>query len=281
MRIEMIYGLVLVAALAHALWNSIVKGSQDHLLMLGAIRSVGLLVGGIVACFVPLPAAASLPFLLTAAAVHYVYYACMLNAYRLGDLGQVYPISRGMAPLVVTILGIVIAGEYLDGWKLAAIFLISTGLLSLSFSRGKPPSKAIAFAIATGLTIAGYTFLSGLGIRLAGSALSYIAWLEIAAGAGVVIAATVRRRSTAIEFARSHWRIGMIAGMLSVGAYGISLWAMTRLPMAPVAALRETSVIFASLIGVISLKEKFSLPRFAAACSVAVGIIVLTSPHAA
>jgi len=281
MRIEMIYGLVLMAALAHALWNSIVKGSRDHLLMLGAIRSVGLVIGGIVACFVPLPTAASLPFLLMAATVHYVYYACMLNAYRLGDLSQVYPISRGMAPLVVTILGIFIAGEYLNGWKLSPILLISAGLVSLSFSRGKPPSGAVAFAIATGLAIAGYTFLSGLGIRLAGSALSYIAWLEITAGSGIVIAATVRRRSTIVEFTRSHWQIGMMAGVLSVGAYSISLWAMTRLPMAPVAALRETSVIFASLIGVFSLKEKFSLPRFAAACAVAIGIVVLTSPHAA
>ncbi|MFD2272205.1 hypothetical protein ACFS07_16320 [Undibacterium arcticum] len=278
----MIYGLVLVAALAHALWNSIVKGSQDHLLMLGAIRSVGLLVGGIVACFVPLPAAASLPFLLTAAAVHYVYYACMLNAYRLGDLGQVYPISRGMAPLVVTILGIVIAGEYLDGWKLAAIFLISTGLLSLSFFTGKTAIQGNCLRHCyrlddRGLYLSqrsGHSF-GGVGTELYRMAGNSRRCGRRHCGHGptsfhchriCAIALADRNDSRHVVSGRL-WDFPVGHDPIADGSGGCTARNKRDLCVADRRNQPE--------------RKKFSLPRFAAACSVAVGIIVLTSPHAA
>jgi drug/metabolite transporter (DMT)-like permease len=271
-----LYALVLVAAVAHASWNAMVKSSGDRLLMLTSIRVVGLLAGLAVATLVPLPSVESIPFLLAAAIIHYLYYALMLNAYRVGDMSQVYPIARGVAPLLVALLAAFLAGEFLGPLSALAVFVLSAGILLLALSGHTVNRKAVIFALLTGVAIAGYSFLSGLGIRKSQSLLGYIAWLEIVTGVGMVSVAYVRRKSVLVEFARTHWRSGLIAGLLSVTGYAIALWAMSALAMAPVVALRETSVVFAAVIGSVFLREGFAGRRLAAAATVVAGIVLLS-----
>lgn len=272
-----LYALVLVAAVAHASWNAMVKSSGDRLLMLASIRVVGLLAGLAVAVVVPLPSAESIPYLLAAAAVHYLYYALMLGAYRAGDMNQVYPIARGSAPLLVALLAAVLAGERLGPLPTLAVLVLSFGIFLLASSGRSVNRKAVVLALLTGVAIAGYSFLSGLGIRKSQSLLGYIAWLEVATGIGMASVAYVRRKSVLVEFARTQWRSGLVAGSLSVTGYGIALWAMSVLAMAPVVALRETSVVFAAIIGSVFLREGFAGRRVAAAATVVVGIALLAA----
>lgn len=270
-----LYALVLIAAITHALWNAMVKSSGDQLLMLTSIRVVGLFAGLMIASVVPLPSVQSIPFLLSAALVHYLYYALMLNAYRVGDLSQVYPISRGIAPLLVALLAVLFVGEVLGPSSTVAVLILSAGIFALALSGHEVNHRAIAFAILTGIAIASYSFLSGIGVRKSQSVLSYIAWLEIATGIGMVSVAYVRRKAVLVDFVRTQWRAGLVAGLLSVTGYAIALWAMSVLPMAPVVALRETSVVFAAVIGSIVLCEGFAVRRIAAVIAVLVGIILL------
>jgi drug/metabolite transporter (DMT)-like permease len=267
--------VVLLSAIAHASWNAMVKKSGDRLLMLASIRAVGLTAGIVVAIVVPFPSVQSLTFLFGAAAIHYAYYALMLNSYRVGDMSQVYPIARGVAPLLVVLFGTFLAGETLNILSIIAISVLSLGILWLAFS-GKAISRhALLFAIGTGIAIAGYSFLSGLGIRKSGSTLGYIAWLEIATGVGMTSVAYFRRRDIVTEFVQTNWLSGLIAGLLSVTGYAIALWAMTMAAMAPVVALRETSVVFAAIIGSVFLGEGFVARRVAASIAVALGVVLL------
>lgn len=273
---EAIYGVVLLAALAHALWNAMVKASSDRLLTLAAIRAVGLVFGCLLIFFVPMPAPKSWPFLISAIFVHYAYYALMLRGYRVGDFSQVYPIARGVAPLLVAALAASLVGEQLTVGQLAAVLLTSTGIVVLAFSRGSPQKGAVPMALATGATIAGYTFLNGLGVRHGGTVLGYLAWLEIGTGVGVLLATVLRRRAKMLVFGPSQGLRGMAAGFLSVGGYLAGLWAISLLPMAPVTAIRETSVVFGAIIGVVVFRESLGPQRIAAACLVVAGIMALT-----
>ena len=270
-----IYALVLIAAVTHATWNAMVKDSGDRLLMLTSIRVVGLAAGLVAAILVPAPDVESIPFLLAAAAFHYLYYLMMLNAYRVGDMSQVYPIARGAAPLLVALLAAVLAGEFLGPLSASAVLILSVGIFLLTLSGRHFNRKAVIFAFLTGVAIAGYSVLSGLGVRRSNSLLGYIAWLEIATGLGMVSVAYVRRKSVLIAFARTHWRSGLVAGSLSVSGYAIALWAMSILAMAPVVALRETSVVFGAVFGAFFLGEGFAGRRVAAASIVLTGIVLL------
>jgi drug/metabolite transporter (DMT)-like permease len=273
----MLYALVLIAAAAHASWNAMVKSSGDRLLMLTSIRVVGLAAGLGVAVVVPPPAATSIPFLLGAAFVHYLYYALMLNAYRIGDMSQVYPISRGTAPLLVALLAALFAGEVMSPLATVAVVILSAGIFALAVSGHAVNRKAVAYALLTGVAIASYSFLSGVGVRKSQSVLGYIAWLEMATGIGMASVTYVRRKPVLMQFVRTQWRAGLVAGLLSVTGYGIALWAMSILAMAPVVALRETSVVFAAVIGSIVLREGFAARRITAAVAVLIGAILLGS----
>jgi drug/metabolite transporter (DMT)-like permease len=268
----LIIGLVLCSAFIHAIWNAQVKGSSDRFATLVAIRCAGTIFGLAILPFVPLPAPASWPFLFGAAACHYVYYTFMLNAYRVGEFSQVYPIARGSAPLLVALLTLIFASEPLPASTLMAIGLMSAGIALLaSGGRGIEP---VLYALGTGVTIAAYSYLSGRGIRLAGSNLSYMASLEILASLGMVVLGFTKMRTRVVAYLVPQWRTAIIAGVLSVGGYMIALWAMTHASIAGVVALRETSALFGALIGAYVMKEGFGARRIAAAALVVVGIVV-------
>ncbi|MFF8405693.1 EamA family transporter [Streptomyces sp. NPDC014846] len=266
---------VLLAAVTHASWNAIAHRITDKLVGFTLISGGGVLIGLAVAPFVPRPAAAAWPFLLASAVVHIAYYALLMTSFRLGDFGQAYPIARGSAPLVVTVLAAVFAHELPSGWAAAGIAVSCLGLTGVSLwgLRGRRPDwAAIGAALATGLTIAAYTVLDGLGVRAAHSPLGYIAWLMAVQGVVIPAYMYARRRGDTVRLLRPHAGLGLLGSALSVAAYALVLWAQTRAALAPVAALRESSIIVGAAIGALFFKERFGAPRIAAAGLLVVGI---------
>ncbi|MFF5184025.1 EamA family transporter [Streptomyces sp. NPDC000345] len=266
---------VLLAAVTHAGWNAIAHRITDKLVGFTLIAGGGMLIGLGLAPFVAVPAAGAWPYLLCSAVIHIAYYALLMRSFRLGDFGQAYPIARGSAPLVVTVLAAVFAHEVPDGWAAAGIALSCAGLTGVALwgLRGRRPDwAAIGAALATGLTIAGYTVVDGLGVRASGSSLGYIAWLMAVQGVVIPAYAVTRWRAGTVAVLRPFATLGLIGSALSVTAYALVLWAQTRAELAPVAALRESSIIVGAAIGALFFKERFGAPRVAAAGLLVLGI---------
>ncbi|MFB7336413.1 EamA family transporter [Streptomyces adustus] len=266
---------VLLAAVTHASWNAIAHRITDKLVGFTLIAGGGLLIGLTAAPFTAFPQARAWPYLLASAAIHIAYYALLMTSFRLGGFGQAYPIARGSAPLVVTVLAAVFAHEVPDGWAAAGIVVSCAGLTGVALwgLRGRRPAwAAIGAALATGLTIAGYTVVDGLGVRASGSPLGYIAWLMAVQGGVLPLYALIRRRGELPSLLRPFAAVGLLGAALSVAAYALVLWAQTKADLAPVAALRESSIIVGAGIGALFFKERFGVPRIAAAGLLVVGI---------
>ncbi|MGW0784006.1 EamA family transporter [Streptomyces sp. NPDC002913] len=268
---------VLAAAITHAGWNAIAHAIRDQLLSFTLISGGGALIGALLACFAPLPAAGAWPYLLVSAALHVTYMLLLMRSFTLGDFGQMYPIARGTAPLVVTVLAALLVGERPDGWATAGVAVASAGLVGLALwgirgSGKRPHGPAVLAALATGLAIAGYTTVDGVGVRASGTPLGYIAWLMILEGIAIPAYAFWRRRGQLVRQLPPFAARGLLGAALSVAAYGLVLWAQTKAPLAPVAALRESSIIVGAAIGTLFFKERFGAPRIAAAGLMVVGI---------
>ncbi|MFF0437256.1 EamA family transporter [Streptomyces sp. NPDC004327] len=269
---------VLIAAVTHAAWNAIAARVTDQLLSFTLISGGGALIGGVAACFTPVPAAGAWPYLLASAVLHIAYYVLLMKSFALGDFGQMYPIARGTAPLVVTLLAAVFVGEIPDAAQLAGVAVACAGLTGLALwgIRGKgtrPHWPALLAAGATGLSIASYTVVDGLGVRASGTPLGYIAWLMLCEGLAIpAYALFTRGRTALLTDLRPHAAVGLLAAAMSVSAYALVLWAQTKAPLAPIAALRESSIIVGAAIGALLFKERFGGPRVAAAGLMVLGI---------
>ncbi len=268
---------VLFAALLHASWNALIKGSADVLLKTAAIVFTAGLVTLPLLFVVPLPAPESWPYLLASLAIHLLYYYFMVQAYRAGDLSLAYPLMRGTAPLITALLGAALLRELPSGLTVLGIVLISGGIFALSYRPmdHKPARAAVGFALANALVIAIYTVIDGRGARLAGNVWSYIAWLFVLDMIPFTLFILATRRREFIAFlAAQPWK-SLAGGAASAGAYAIALWAMTKAPVAMVAALRETSVLFAALIGARMLHEKLTRLRWLGVGIVVTGVMAL------
>jgi phosphonate utilization associated putative membrane protein len=269
---------VLGAGILHAGWNALLKSAPggDALLDTATVVAGSAVWGLAVVPFVPLPATASWPYMAVSATIHFGYYLTLAQAYRTGDLSFAYPLMRGTAPLIVALLGIAFLGELPTVPMAAGILLISVGIVSIAFvqHRRHPPAAAY-WAFANAAIIAAYTLVDARGVRASGSAAGYVSWLIFLEGLPFLLWVLRRRGRAAVQYVRSSAARGLIGGACSLAAYGIVLWAMTRAPVAAVAALRETSVLFAALMGSLWLKERFGLPRLAGAVSVVLGIAAL------
>ncbi|MGW6393600.1 EamA family transporter [Streptomyces sp. NPDC055103] len=268
---------VLVAAVTHASWNAIAHHIKEQLLSFTLISGGGALIGLVTAVFVPLPAAGAWPYLVSSALLHIGYYALLMRSFTLGDFGQMYPIARGTAPLVVTVLAAVLLDEVPGGWQLLGVAVACAGLTGLALwgIRGKdsrPHWPALLAAGATGLSIALYTVVDGVGVRASGTSLGYIAWLMILQGLVIPAYALWTRRAALLPRLRPYAGLGLVGALLSVSAYALVLWAQTKAPLAPIAALRESSIIVGAAIGALFFKERFGGPRVAAAGLMAIGI---------
>ncbi|MEU5091846.1 DMT family transporter [Streptomyces sp. NPDC021356] len=266
---------VLLAAVTHACWNALAHRIPDKLVGFTLISGGGLLIGAALAPVTAVPAAGAWPYLGISAVLHIVYYALLMTSFRLGDFGQAYPIARGTAPLVVTILAAVFAHEVPDVWVTAGVALSCAGLTGVALwgLRGRRPDwTAVGAALATGLSIAAYTVVDGLGVRASGTSLGYIAWLMAIQGVVIPAYAVTRRRRRTAALLRPYAALGLLGAALSVTAYGLVLWAQTRADLAPVSALRESSILVGAAIGALFFKERFGAPRIAAAGLLVVGI---------
>jgi drug/metabolite transporter (DMT)-like permease len=270
--------LVFFAAILHATWNALAKSSGDRVVTLAGVMGTSVLIGSVASLFVAPPAREALPYLAVSALFHFAYQIFLLYAYRFGDLSLVYPIARGSAPLLVAILAASFAGEIPRPVQAGGIALASVAMASFAFEPRVPHpgvTRSIAAAFATAAMIGCYTFLDGEGVRHSGSALSYIAWNSWATGLGFCVFALARNRGRLAPFLGREGARGVAGGLLALLGYGIVLWALSRGSMANVAALRETSVVFAALIGSRILGEGFGGRRLAAALCVAAGVLLL------
>jgi drug/metabolite transporter (DMT)-like permease len=274
MSAAFLYGLVILSAIAHATWNAMMKSAGDRTLTMIAIRAVGLAIGLAALPFVDWPDAAGWKWLAATSVVQFAYYALLIRSYNIGDMSVVYPLSRGLAPVLTTVAAFLFAGELLGAGHLAAVASISLGIMVLSFRSGAS-AQAVGFALATGVSVAAYSFLGGMGVRAAGTVLGFQACLEIVNGCGMVGFAMATRRRAFIAYVVENRWVCLLAGLMSVVGFVAFLIAAKVLPLGPTTALRETSVIFGALIGTVVLKEAFGPRRIVAATLVVVGIGLL------
>jgi drug/metabolite transporter (DMT)-like permease len=268
---------VLLAALLHASWNAMIKGGGDVLLDTAAIVAGAGVVAVPFLFVVPLPAPASWPYIATSVSIHVAYYYLMINAYRSGDLSLVYPLMRGVAPLLTAVLGIVLLRELPGPVSWLGMLLISAGVVALASrtTHHAPSRRAVAFALANAVVIAGYTIVDGTGARLAGNAWGYIVWLFVLDAIPFTLYMLATHRSEFVDALARRRTRGLLGGALSAAAYAISVWAMTKAPVALVASLRETSVLFAALIGTRLLRERLTPRRWAGVAAVVLGVVAL------
>ncbi len=269
--------LVLLAAVLHASWNAMLRGGRDRLWS-GCVMSLTSGVAGMIAAsFVPLPNRASWLCILISAVVHIVYHLLLVRMYQQGDLGHTYPVARGSSPLLIALGGLLLASERLLPATSLGIVLVSSGILLLA-SGGEADFKHISAALATGLSIAVYSVTDGLGVRMAGNAISYTAWMVIGYGLPMPLVFLLCRRNSGEKFWQGSSREfgqAAVGGLLSLFGYGIVVWAMKHSPMGPVSALRETSVLFAVLLGCVFLRESFTWRKGISAALIAAGAVCL------
>jgi drug/metabolite transporter (DMT)-like permease len=274
-----VFAAVLLAAACHAGWNATIKAGLDPLATTVLI-SIGAAI--VAAAFLPavgLPAGAAWPWCGASVVIHLVYFAALIESYRAGDMGQVYPIARGSAPLMTAIVTTAFVGERLGfaGWS--GIILLVAGVMLLSLRGGRDLTrldwKAVGFALFTAVTICAYSVVDGVGARRAAGASAYSVALFMGIGPVMVIYALARRGPEVIAAMRRQWRLGLAGGTLQLGSYGIAIWAMTVAPIAIVAALRETSVFFGALIAILFLKEPLRAGRVAAALMIVAGLTLI------
>lgn len=270
--------IVLFAALLHASWNFLVKSTDDKHLGMSAVVLGHTPFAVAALLFSPLPSLGSLPYILAGAALHTGYQLFLLASYRIGDLTQVYPLARGSAPLIVAVISATFLGSYLSWLEITAVIAIGSGIMSLSLVRrsdGLRNGRAALLAIITGGFIASYSLMDGLGAREAGTALGFYGWLSTLNAVIFAVIMRVRRPGIVKRGILQNWRLAAIGGGTSFFAYAMVIWAFTVAPIPLVTALRETSIVFALLLGVFVLKERLDLIKALATMCTLLGVALL------
>jgi drug/metabolite transporter (DMT)-like permease len=274
-----VFALVLLAAAFHAAWNAVIKIGLDPLTTTTLIAVASGVVALPLLPVVGLPAWEAWPWLLASVILHIGYYLGLTEAYRAGDMGQVYPLARGSAPLMTAIATAVVLGETLAAPGYAGIALLAAGVFLLSFRGGRAGAKlelrAVGFALFTACTICGYSVVDGIGARVSGNAHGYTVMLFLGDGLAMLAIGLVRRQATLVTAVASNWKPALVGGALSFLAYWIAIWAMTVAPIAMVAALRETSVLFGAVIAVVVLREPLRAGRIVAALIIVAGLALI------
>ncbi|QFY59807.1 EamA family transporter [Rhizobium grahamii] len=268
--------LVLLGALLHAIWNALIKAGTDKSLDASLISAGGAITALPFLFFLPLPEASAWPYIGASAILQFIYFQLVAGAYRAGDIGLVYPIMRGCAPLLVAATSGFILNESLSPGAMLGTATICAGILTLALEARRGSGHAIRLALANACVIATYTYVDGIGARISGNAISYTLWMSLLPPILLLTWAVSKRGAVAVAVhVRYNWWRGLIGGGGSIASYGLALWAMTKAPVATVAALRETSILFALLISVIVLKEKASPWRYLAGAIIALGGLIL------
>jgi len=270
---------VLLAAACHAGWNALLKLDLEPMVAIVLVAAASGIVVVPFALHAGPPNAPAWPYLIASVVIHIGYYAALAEAYRSGELGLVYPIARGSAPLLTAVLATMLIGERLSSYGWIGVVMLAAGILLLAVRGGRQgrrfDARSVAFALLTSLTITAYTLVDGIGARLAGSPAAYTAWLFLLSGAAMAGWGFARVGSRLANDLKANWRIALAGATLSTAAYAIAIWAMTVAPIALVAALRETSVLFATLISTFLLREPWLAARIVATLLVLAGALLL------
>ena len=273
-----VYLAIIFAAVLHAGWNAALKANSDratNVLILSVVQgSIALPL----LAFLPQPSVNSLPLILAASFLHCGYKIFLMKAYDYADLNQVYPLARGLAPVIVTIVSILFFSAQFGVSTIASIAMISIGIIVLGITKAhnkKMSPLAWFFTCGTAAFIASYTVVDGIGVRLSEAPSAYVIYLFLGDAIATTVYFGVTRSADFLVHAVSSWRSGFFSGILSLGAYWIAVWAFTKAPIAVVASLRETSILFAVLIGTIFLKEPMTNLRWASIGLIAIGAIAI------
>jgi drug/metabolite transporter (DMT)-like permease len=283
-----VVAVVLFAALLHAGWNALVKAGREPFLTSVLVASGGAAISVVVLPFLTQPDAGSWPFVLASTCIHFFYYGLLAAAYRHGDMSHAYPLMRGSAPMLVAMLSVPLLGERLTTQQYAAVATISAGIFGLWFAApamALPHSadvmthsrrrRSTVYALLNALAIAAYTLVDGIGVRKSGSPAAYTMWLFALSASGLLVWTLARRPRELAAYALAHWRVAALGGIGTLASYGLALWAMTAAPVAAVAALRETAILFAAAIAALFLREKIGVRRGTAIALIAAGAALM------
>lgn len=269
---------VLFSALLHAIWNTLAHGATDRLVGFALIGLVDAVGGGVLAAVGGLPPAGAWPFIIASALLHVAYNLLLLASYQLGEFSQMYPLARGTSPWVVALVSLFVLDRGLPGVELLGVLAVSGGLIGLVLIGGLPERAelpAIGAALLTGLMIATYTVVDGVGVGHAPLS-SYAGWMFLLQGPPIAVIALLRRRGRLTSAVRENATPGVVGGVVSLAAYTIVLWAQTSGALAPIAALRETSIVFGALLGALFLGERLGARRAVAAAVVLAGVLLIS-----
>jgi len=270
-----VIGLTLSAALLHAIWNALLRSGADRLWSM-TVMSFATTAAAIPAAFVlPVPLPDCWSYIAVSAALQVIYSILLASAYRHGELSQVYPIIRGSVPLLVTLGGFVLVSQRLSPAGLFGIALVCGGIASLALGKGRLSTKALLLALATALFVASYVTADGIGVRRAGNAQSYTAWIMLTYGTLMPLTFLLLRRQLRVDLTDRETVKAMAGGLLSLLSYGAILTALSLGKLGPVSTLRETSVVFSAVLGRVVLGESLSLRRILACVVVAIGAVCL------
>lgn len=275
-----VFFIVLAAAALHATWNAMAKGRQGSDPLAGSVViAVGAAMAAVpILLLAGMPSSSSMPYVIASGIIHVGYFLLLGLGYRLADYSAVYPLTRGSAPLLTTAGGVLLVGEQVGPVMLAGVVLLSTGVLGLSLDalrRGGIDARGLAVAAANIGIIVAYTLIDGLGARLSGNPAGYVAAMMLVTGALLLPLAAWLRPGSIVLALRTRWAFGLLAGTFVMASYGAALWAMTRAPIGAVAALRETSVLFGTLIATFFLKERFGPSRVLATLAILAGLLCI------
>ncbi|MEV5885229.1 EamA family transporter [Streptomyces sp. NPDC052020] len=270
--------VVLAAAVLHAVWNAMAHRIPDKLVGFALINCAYTLCAAVLVCLTPFPPPGAWPFLAASAALEVASQLFLLRAYQLGDFGQMYPLARGVAPLLVAVASVTVLGGTLTPLQGTGVLLVSGGLAALALASGglgRARLPAVGAAVGTGLIIAAYTLVDSAGVRRGGDVLSYVAWLFLCQGPVLPLIALARRRRALLTRMRPVLGTGLAGGVLSMTAYGLVIWAQAHGNVATVAALRETGILIAAVIATVFFREPFGRLRLAAGAVALTGIVLM------
>ena len=270
-----VFEIVLVAAVLHASWNAIVKAGKNTVLTMVLVTASAALWAVVLLPVLPSPSPESWPYIALSAALQIVYFALVARIYRIADMSQTYPIMRGAAPLIVALAGTLFLDESLSSPAWLGVCIICSGILIMLWSGGQKSREGLILALLNALVISGYTLVDGIGVRLSAAPASYTLWIFLITGASIVCWATLTHWSQTRDYLRLNWHLGAVGGLGTLASYGLALYAMTQAPVAVVAALRETSILFSAVISWLILKEHITVVRCVSVCVIAIGAITL------
>jgi drug/metabolite transporter (DMT)-like permease len=270
-----VFALVMLAALLHASWNAVVKSAPDKLLTTVMVTTAGAALSAALIPFLTEPTPSSFPYAVGSAVLQILYFLLVARTYQIADMSQAYPLMRGTAPLIVAIVSAFAMDDALTLFAWVGVTAICSGIFLIALGSTLKDRKGLRLALLNALVIAGYTLIDGLGVRRSGAPAAYTLWVFLLTGVPLAAWALATKWSTFVPYLGAHWRLGIAGGLGASASYGLALWAMTVAPIAVVAALRETSIVFGTLIAGIVLREPIGPRRLISACFIAGGAAVL------